>query len=759
MTEPPRAARGAPAQAAGPFWPADGLHLLGEYQGSGFTEPRFLVRRADGQVIQLSRLLYLVLAAIAEGGAADGGWDASQVAARVAGGSGREITADNVCYLVTGKLGPLGVVTTADRHQKPARPERERRPVPRSNLLLVLKIRGVLLRPRAASAVGGALAWLHYPALAAVLLAGFGAFEVWLFAVHGAIGPLLAVLQQPVLFLAVAALTLASLLFHEFGHASACRYGGARPGVIGFGLYLFYPSLYTDVTDAYRLSRGSRLRTDLGGVYFNAIFILVLSGGYAATGQPAFLAAAFLDNFQILQQLVPLVRMDGYFILGDLAGVPDLLGLLGPIMASVLPGAAARRAGARARDLRRGPRVLVTAWVLVAIPLLVAASGYTLRNLPELASATARSFSHGLAGARAAFSSGHPAAGLAAALSLVLLVIPVAGLAYLLGRIVTRAAVALSRRAGGALSRIPAPAFTRLLWPDKRPRREAMPRPASRSRWGTAALSTLGALSLVTVAVLAVIVAWRSGTSTPGTATASAAAANRARAAAWVAQQVSPDVTVSCDPQMCGQVRKQGFPAARLMALRHAAGTALRSGVVVATPGVRSQFGARLGTVYAPLVIAGFGSGAARVNVRAVAPGGAAAFRSQLVSEHASLISAGEQLLRNTHIHAAPAARDALLAGHVDSRLLATLSVLAAEMPVQLAAFDDSPPGASPAVPVRGAEIGAASPAARSAILAFMHAQRAPYRPAVAITTRSAAGQPLVSIRFDAPGLMSLGLS
>ena len=113
--------------------------------------------------------------------------------------------------------------------------------------------------------------------------------------------------SDPVLFLAVAGLTLASLLFHEFGHASACRYGGARPGVIGFGLYLVWPSLYTDVTDAYRLGRAGRLRTDLGGVYFNAIFILALVAGYAATGEPAFLAAAFLDNFQILQQLVPLV--------------------------------------------------------------------------------------------------------------------------------------------------------------------------------------------------------------------------------------------------------------------------------------------------------------------------------------------------------------------------------------------------------------------------------------------------------------------
>jgi len=759
MTEPARSAEALPAEAAaGPLRPAEGLRLLGEYQGSGFTEPRFLVRRGDGQVIQLSRLLYLVTAAIVEDGAADRGWDASRVAARVADGFGREITADNVRYLVTGKLGPLGVVTTGDPCEELAVPDGAPRPAPRSNLLLVLKIRGVLLRPRAAGAVGGVLARLHYPALVAVVLAGFAAFEMWLFAVHGAIGPLLGVLNQPVLFLVVAGLTLASLLFHEFGHASACRYGGARPGVIGFGLYLVWPSLYTDVTDAYRLDRAGRLRTDLGGVYFNAIFILALFSGYAATGQPVFLAAAFLDNFQILQQLVPLVRMDGYFILADLAGVPDLLGLLGPIMASLLPGAAARRAGARARGLRRGPRVMVTAWVLVAIPLLATVAGYTLWNLPVLAVTTARSFSNGLIGARAAFSAGHPAAALAALLGAVLLVIPVAALAYLLARIVTRGASALIRQGDRLLSRIPAPAFTDRLWPAARLRRVAGWGRGTRRLRFTVALSALGAMSVVAVAALAAAGVWRPGSSTPGTATASLATANRTRAAAWVAQQVSPDVTVSCDPQMCGQVRKQGFPAARLMAVRPAASNTLGSGVVVATPAIRSQFGTRLATFYAPVVIAGFGSGAGRVDVRAIAPDGAAAFRSQLASQHASLVSAGEQLLRNRNIQASPAARASLLAGHVDSRLLATLSVLAAEMPVRLAAFDDAPPGASPAVPLRGAQIGGASPAARSAILAFLHAQQPPYRPAVAAAlSRNTGSRPLVTLRFDAPSLMGLG--
>jgi len=58
-------------------------------------------------------------------------------------------------------------------------------------------------------------------------------------------------------------------------------------------------------------------------------------------------------------------------------------------------------------------------------------------------------------------------------------------------------------------------------------------------------------------------------------------------------------------PEMCGQVQKSGFPVARLRSLPPMHGDSLGSGVVVSTPAVRNQFGARLATVYAPLVIHG----------------------------------------------------------------------------------------------------------------------------------------------------------
>jgi hypothetical protein len=122
------------------------------------------------------------------------------------------------------------------------------------------------------------------------------------------------------------------------------------------------------------------------------------------------------------------------------------------------------------------------------------------------------------------------------------------------------------------------------------------------------------------------------------------------------------------------------------------------------------------------------------------------------------LVSAGMQLLRNKNIEASPAVRAPLLAGQVDPRLLVTLSALASATPVRLVTFDDSSPGASTVVALRGAEIGAASTAGLSAMLAFLHAQQAPYLPAAVAVARNASGQSLVTVRYDAPGLMDVGV-
>src|SRR3954453_8449048 len=88
---------------------ADGIELVGEYEDSGFKEPPLLARRADGQMIQLSRLLYLVAVAC------DGRRDHEEVAEAVTAAYGdRRVSARNVRIVAERKLRPLGVLAQAD---------------------------------------------------------------------------------------------------------------------------------------------------------------------------------------------------------------------------------------------------------------------------------------------------------------------------------------------------------------------------------------------------------------------------------------------------------------------------------------------------------------------------------------------------------------------------------------------------------------------------------------------------------------------
>src|SRR5829696_1979802 len=87
---------------------ADGVELVGEYEDSGFREPPLLARRADGQMIQLTRLLYLVAAA------SDGCRDEHAVADAVSKEYGRGVSARNVRFIAEERLRPLGVLALRD---------------------------------------------------------------------------------------------------------------------------------------------------------------------------------------------------------------------------------------------------------------------------------------------------------------------------------------------------------------------------------------------------------------------------------------------------------------------------------------------------------------------------------------------------------------------------------------------------------------------------------------------------------------------
>jgi hypothetical protein len=236
-----------------------------------------------------------------------------------------------------------------------------------------------------------------------------------------------------------------------------------------------------------------------------------------------------------------------------------------------------------------------------------------------------------------------------------------------------------------------------------------------------------------------------------------AATAARASAAGWIDRQVSPSAIVACDPAMCAALQASGVAAGRLLVLGTSASDPLGSDLVVATPSLRSQFGARLASVYAPVVIASFGSGAARIDIRAVAADGTAAYDSALAADQSARIAAGEQLIGNRHITMPAAARAVLRAGRVDPRLLATLAALAGQQPLRVLAFGDPSPGANAAIPLRSVEIAPAKAGTRAAarlrtMLSFLHAQQQPFLP----TRAALSGQSALSVEYGAPSPLGL---
>src|ERR1700759_4903471 len=66
---------------------AGGIELLATYQASGYDRPPSLVRRSDGQIIQLSPLLYLVISHL------DGTRDPAVIADRVSADLGPRLSA------------------------------------------------------------------------------------------------------------------------------------------------------------------------------------------------------------------------------------------------------------------------------------------------------------------------------------------------------------------------------------------------------------------------------------------------------------------------------------------------------------------------------------------------------------------------------------------------------------------------------------------------------------------------------------------
>lgn len=415
----PRGATGPAEPVPGGRVPqlAPGLELIGADESSGYKETPYLARRSDGQVVQLTRLLFLVLDEV------DGGRDTDAIAAAVTEKLGRKVTADNVAFLLEKKLMPLGLLALPDG----SAPE-----VSKPDPLLALKLKTVLVPERAVGWFTALFRPLFWPPVMLAVLVAFAALDVWYFGVHGVAQGIRSTLYQPGLILLVYGLLVASVAWHEVGHATACRYGGARPGVIGFGIYVVWPAFYTDVTDAYRLGKAGRIRTDLGGIYFNMIFALATAGAYFATGFEPLLIVVLMQHVLILYQFMPFLRLDGYYVVSDLTGVPDLFGRIKPVLRALVPW---KRSSEAVTQLKPWVRTVVTFWVLSVIPILLYGFVTMLMSAPRVIATGYDSFLVQWSRTSGAFGDGETAKGVTGGMQMAMLALPFLGMTVTTGRV------------------------------------------------------------------------------------------------------------------------------------------------------------------------------------------------------------------------------------------------------------------------------------------------------------------------------------
>lgn len=120
-------------------------------------------------------------------------------------------------------------------------------------------------------------------------------------------------------------------VIHEASHSLAAMRFNCRVRAIGVSFIVFYPRIFTDTTDSWRLPLRQRMLIDCAGILGE-----VIVGGIAALLwcylPPGVLKSTMFYIFAVgtLSTLLvngnPLIRYDGYYILCDLLNVENLMG-------------------------------------------------------------------------------------------------------------------------------------------------------------------------------------------------------------------------------------------------------------------------------------------------------------------------------------------------------------------------------------------------------------------------------------------------
>lgn len=116
---------------------------------------------------------------------------------------------------------------------------------------------------------------------------------------------------------------------HEFAHAVALKHFGGKVEEMGFMVLYFIPAFYCNVSDAWMLPKRARIWVTLAGGYIQICIWAWATIAWRFLSPEIFLSRLCVvtiafSGIQTLFNFMPLIRLDGYYLLSDWLEIPNL---------------------------------------------------------------------------------------------------------------------------------------------------------------------------------------------------------------------------------------------------------------------------------------------------------------------------------------------------------------------------------------------------------------------------------------------------
>lgn len=283
---------------------------------SSATTPQYVVRDSKGKSFVLSESLKDILVMF------DGERTLQQIAMEVSRREGAVVTEAKIKEVIEKYLLTHGLVEQMQENgEEPAVAARLENAERARKFKLDFIFRIPLIKPDLAVKLADRFTWLYRPLIVAVSVLSIILVHVAFYGPWFRHKGLVFGARE---YLIAYALMLGTAVFHEIGHAAACRTYKCEHGAIGFLLYIIFPAFYVNLSNAWKLSRRQRAVIDIGGVYFQLISTIPLFVLFSLTGTSYYAAAIYSVDMMVLMSLNPFLKFDGYWLLVDLTGLVNL---------------------------------------------------------------------------------------------------------------------------------------------------------------------------------------------------------------------------------------------------------------------------------------------------------------------------------------------------------------------------------------------------------------------------------------------------